>query len=313
MIPIEEFTEEILRRRHDSLPETLLSASDSPTNLSVVEEVARNHNVVDEEKILIMQQLVGLVIMGFVHSYDISREINDALALNNPKLAASVADELNAKIFAPIKTELERNYRPVREEKLFVPVGGEIQKPKEGAAPSPPGGITFKEPISAFGKEFTASPPPPTPPSVSPVAGEGETPLKKEGASMPFMLHKETEPPPIQTPKKEAGVPFVRQEESLLSKIKFEEPPLKPARVELGGKIPPPPQEEPGQKAEAERTVHYGALKTPLEKPFSMAPAPGAPPFPKKTMPSPPRPPINQAQQQKSPPLPPKPPGPSNE
>ena len=49
--------------------------------------------------------------VGFIHPEDLAKEIKDALNLN-PEIANSIADEIDRKIFNPIRTDLEKIYSP---------------------------------------------------------------------------------------------------------------------------------------------------------------------------------------------------------
>ncbi len=113
MIPVEKITEQILQERFDLLSDKLKDAASSQSNLRIVSEVCRNHRLHDEEKMLVVQQITALALLGFMHTYDVGKEINEALNFDNPKLGNSIAQELEAKIFAPVKSELEINYKPL--------------------------------------------------------------------------------------------------------------------------------------------------------------------------------------------------------
>ncbi len=113
MIPVDSITEKELDRRFETLPAKLKEALTSERNLSVVNEVCQKNKIGDEDKVVTLQQIVGLVMLGVVHYYDVGPEINEALSLNNQKFSSAIAEELNAKVFSPIKTDLENNYQPL--------------------------------------------------------------------------------------------------------------------------------------------------------------------------------------------------------
>lgn len=112
MIPVEQITEQELEKRFDLLPQKLQDALASKANVQIANQICGSNHIPDEEKRLIVQQIIGLAILGFVHYYDVGSEIADAAGLDK-RVASQVAHELEVKIFNPIKTELESNYRPL--------------------------------------------------------------------------------------------------------------------------------------------------------------------------------------------------------
>lgn len=113
MIPIDLITEEELNRRINKLSAKLKDAATSERNVRIVNQVCDNKQIADDDKREMVHQIVGLVILGIVHEYDVGAEINEALALNDLQVSQSLANELSAKIFAPIKAELDSNYDPL--------------------------------------------------------------------------------------------------------------------------------------------------------------------------------------------------------
>ncbi|KKW45535.1 MAG: hypothetical protein UY96_C0019G0001, partial [Parcubacteria group bacterium GW2011_GWB1_56_8] len=94
MIPIDQLTEETILERYESLSDELMSVLDDPSTEKIVVSVCRDHSLLEADRVEAVKQITGLVILGFVHSYDLGREVNDALNLNNPKLAASIAEAI---------------------------------------------------------------------------------------------------------------------------------------------------------------------------------------------------------------------------
>ncbi|MBI2033504.1 MAG: hypothetical protein HYT13_00155 [Candidatus Liptonbacteria bacterium] len=220
-------TERELFKRFNSLPQSIQNMLEREANHQIIERVCQNHRLIDEERVLMVKQLTGLVLFGFIHTEDLGREINEALELNNPRLAASIADEINRKIFSSIRDDLERNFTPLPE-------------PEIESGPAPRILSEIKKPLETFGsppkmieeiKQPQAPPPAPTgqaiPSPTSPPREPSET-FKEE----PIILHEEAESEPGKPAsgfKLEAPLP------------KFEEvgekftPPMRPARLEIGG------------------------------------------------------------------------------
>jgi hypothetical protein len=99
--------------RLDSVPAALRAAANDPAVMDIVSDVCKENGLNDEGRVLMVKQLVGIVILGFVRSPDLAKEIDAALELRDPKLAASVAAAIDEEIFSEIKDELANNYRPV--------------------------------------------------------------------------------------------------------------------------------------------------------------------------------------------------------
>ncbi|MEK9168423.1 MAG: hypothetical protein AAB698_01330 [Patescibacteria group bacterium] len=123
-------TEQQLQKRYYSLPEKLKDILDSENNLKIIHQICRAHQLNDDEKILIIEQLVGLILLGFVSADDLSREISENLHLNH-RHSDDIAFEMNRKIFAPIWSEIEKAYSPVsegeREEREIEPTTDNLQ------------------------------------------------------------------------------------------------------------------------------------------------------------------------------------------
>ena len=104
-------TEQQFQKRFDILPDILKDALSSESDIKSVRQICRAHYLNDEEKILIVEQLTGLVILGFVLPDDLSQEISENLHLDK-KHVDDIASEIDRKIFSPIKSDLEKVYSP---------------------------------------------------------------------------------------------------------------------------------------------------------------------------------------------------------
>jgi hypothetical protein len=91
-------TEKDIKQRYDSLPKRLKEASDSEDLKGVVYSICTDHNLHDQEKILMLEQLTGLIILGFISSEDLSGEITEHLELDH-KTSTLIAQEIDKKIF----------------------------------------------------------------------------------------------------------------------------------------------------------------------------------------------------------------------
>jgi len=268
--------------RWDVLPNNLKEALCSDPNSGIVWQIgALNH--LPEEKISMMATIVGDVIFGFLHSDDLAREIQESLNLNS-QIANSISHEINRKIFAPIKIDLEKIYSPVS----AMPFGAAQSRPeinpptKAELKPAISPADTEVQKIPAIKLEIPISPAAPVisapivPTAVVPV----EKPLDKT-QDKPFILHRETEAKPVGE-KQQISSPAVSWFQKAMPTGRRAAPldgqekpkaPEKPVKIELetfGPKIEK--KKEPvSAKTEApkQRIVHY--RETEISTPFGKA------------------------------------------
>jgi hypothetical protein len=110
---LDQITIEDILERYSVLPDELLVILEDPNTEKIVETVCQKNNVSKPEWIDTIKQLVGYVLMGFIHYYDLGAEINTELNFPNSKLGNDIASEIEAKIFGSIKNILEKNYSPL--------------------------------------------------------------------------------------------------------------------------------------------------------------------------------------------------------
>jgi hypothetical protein len=229
-----------ISNRWDTLPMSLRESLYSPEYGKVIWQIGANHHL-DDKKIGVVAGLAGYVLFGFIHPEDLAKEIRESLNLN-PEIANSIAQEIDRKIFTPIRADLEKVYAPAialaeegqppAEEILDLKTAAKEIKPAEEAAfpgvealmaeagaptPSPveePKIIPTEEKIQ------------PKPEEIQPV----EVP-KPEIPEGPVIIHKEAEFKLISETKKSFGGLF-----GFLRKGKKEEEKISPvkARVEIG-------------------------------------------------------------------------------
>ena len=104
-------TEQQLQKKYYFLPENIKAVLDSENNMETARQICRAHHLNDEEKVLVVEQLIGLILLGFVPADDLSREISENIHLNK-KHADDISSEINRKIFASIKSEIDKIYVP---------------------------------------------------------------------------------------------------------------------------------------------------------------------------------------------------------
>lgn len=313
MFATDKLTTYEIERRMDSLPRPLASALASEDINHVVESICQDRHLADQGKIASIKQLVALVIMGFVHAYDIATEINSQLGLENPKLSADIAAALDAKIFSPIRVDLDANYNPKTEENeidklvdlfdfwgvMLTPEAAPAEKPKKINKPSPVDSIrspktTGPQPLATLTAEKSVAPSsPPIKPAFTavPAALPSFSPAPAKSAAAPtppsapatkptpapFMIQTETKAQPITQAPKFTMESLGKIVSVFGGKAPSSIPQPKAAQVEIG--IVPEKALTPSgvvSKFESSpRTIHYGGPSTPL--PGSPAPTPSGP------------------------------------
>jgi len=107
-------TEEILLKRLDSLPDHIQELVSSEQAQKLVVQIGKSHYM-NREKIEVLEQIVTLILMGFIHLRNLKREISDRLFLNYDHTIA-LANDLDQELFREIRLDLEQIYTPVEEE-----------------------------------------------------------------------------------------------------------------------------------------------------------------------------------------------------
>ncbi len=164
MILVDQITEQELDRRFDSLSIKLRDALTSERNLNIVSDICEKNKILDKEKAAAIHQIIGLTILGFAHYYDIGKEINESLSLNNSKFSNDIAEEINAKIFSPIKDDLENNYHPIISEVAKTLTPAKILQPEEKKLPKILTEIATPQAIKPAPIPISIPIPTPTPP-----------------------------------------------------------------------------------------------------------------------------------------------------
>lgn len=249
-------TEQQLQKRYNSLPDKLRKLLNSENTIETLRQISRSHYL-DEERSLMLEQLAGLVILGFLSDEKLGLEIQENLLLN-PKHSSELSQEIDRKIFSPIKADLEKVYSPVAE----LPFG---------AAPA-----SVETTAGKQGKPEIKPEPKPEPKPTLPVQPPAELPVVSPAESFdvaqdkPFILHEETEAKPV-TEKKKITFPAVGWFKK--QKPKKIEAPVK-VELEIFGPKVEEKKEPPIAKTETpkQKVIHY--REAPTTTPFGAAPVP---------------------------------------
>lgn len=113
-------------KRWDTLPDNIREALASEHSVEILERITESEHI-PGEKIPIISQVAGYVLMGFLHPEEAAYELQDGLKID-AKIAESISKSLNSRLFAPFKSQLEKIYAPAFE----------TEKSKVREAPTPP-------------------------------------------------------------------------------------------------------------------------------------------------------------------------------
>jgi len=107
------FTEKILDNRYESFPASLRAVFEAEQTRKIIANIEREHYL-NPDKSLILEQLIGLTLMGFIPLRGLSREVGEQLFLNFEH-AQVLTNEIYNRILAPYEDEISEIYKPVEE------------------------------------------------------------------------------------------------------------------------------------------------------------------------------------------------------
>jgi len=212
--------------RYDTLPDNLKEALFSEFNTNLLWKICEDQHL-SKDKILTIATLVGDVILGFVAADDLGAEIRKELGLI-PELANSIAAEIDRKIFAPIRSDLEKVYAPPLPETPAAGPQEEVldlrkkeieereketeEKVKEKTEKKIEKEATTEEPKLISIEEKKEE-----------IKTEEIKPLTELPTEGPVLIHKEAEIKPLAKTKKSLGGLFgflIREKEEKISPVK---------------------------------------------------------------------------------------------
>ncbi|MEK7464572.1 MAG: hypothetical protein AAB617_02215 [Patescibacteria group bacterium] len=107
-------TEEEVSRRFESAPSAISNLLNSADEKKTIDEISRTHYL-NEDKRLILEQLVSLVLLGFVSPNELATEMSNEIPLNFHHSRA-LAKEIDEKVFAFVRDDLKSSYAPPSED-----------------------------------------------------------------------------------------------------------------------------------------------------------------------------------------------------
>ena len=191
MIDFSEITEQKISEKFEGLSQDLKDILSSANTSATIENIAIKYQL-DEEKITMLIQLVGLVILGFATFEDIEIEMKEMININLP-IIPLIADEIRQKIFAPVINSLQKT--------IISPTTPTPATPATPIAPATQPATPTPRSVDEY-RELTSSVPEivdlrKTPPISAPVAPK---PIPSTLAPTPTMPSKPIMPPTPITP-----------------------------------------------------------------------------------------------------------------
>lgn len=224
--------------RYGTLSKPLMDALDSADLLAAVRSICQRESLNDEQ-ILIANQLVSLVILGFLEAKELAPELARHAGIKDPVISNRISHDINKSVFVPISALLK--YRGYDEDQV---------KPVEihNIADIRPSG-EVKESLSGTPMAPIIQPPTTTSPGNPP---------------KPFSVHKEDSFAPINKP-----FPKITPTPEFMARDSRPITPTIPASIFIGKQNTDAkkPTDNKGMVFSAPKVVHYGELKTFLEKP----------------------------------------------
>ena len=228
--------------RLKALPENLRGILFSMQTPEIIKKISDQNNI-PEEKLSGIANLIGSVLLGFIHGEELPEEISKKTGLSL-SISKALFDSFNTRIFNPIQSDLDKLYAPLpNEEKIKNPIIENIAvKP---AMPTPsivkpttlsdvgwskmPAGTSASIPTPRPAVPASTFTPAPAPMSI-PKPAVSATPSEPA----PMMLHEDTT---FKAPEKNAGFTLSKPGGSAEMTIdqKKTQAPLRPAVLEFGG------------------------------------------------------------------------------
>ncbi len=224
-------TEAQLEERIDILPASLQEAIQSEHMFHTLNEIAESHYL-DEEKKETLQQLVGLVLMGFLSLSSLPEEIMRTLYLTD-RVALALKNEIYEYVLKSFESDIK---------KVYAPIEAPRARPPLSVSPRSVDGITPVISLSSLDNTEGSSIPIRTDTSLA------TTSQKEEPA--PFLLQKRE----IVAPEEKKHTPFFFSLPFRFLKSKITQE--KDVRATIETSAPVKEKEEP------QKVVHYTGLQT---------------------------------------------------
>jgi hypothetical protein len=109
------------RTRFQKISGPLQDAVFSVQTSEMIQQISQRNNI-GEDKMAQIGRVVGLVLLGFIHSEDMPAELSERIGIS-PQAAKAITADFDARLFNPLKKDLESAYSP-------APHENEVDAPK---------------------------------------------------------------------------------------------------------------------------------------------------------------------------------------
>jgi hypothetical protein len=161
-----KITQDRSLERWDLLPMVLREALYSEPNSDFLWKTCEAEHVPDK-KIYDVARITGYVLMGFLHPEDVAEELHETIGVDQ-KTADSIEAELNKRIFAPLRQDIDKVYAPISKFEAGPKIVQEVKPPQAPAiipspAPKPTASVKPTTPPATpapkiISETFTAAP-----------------------------------------------------------------------------------------------------------------------------------------------------------
>jgi hypothetical protein len=268
-----------------AIPDVLREAMTDERVLKTMDTIATDHHL-SEDKEQYMERLVRGVFLGILHREDVYKELQAGLNIDN-RLALALYGELDKKVFAPFRQDIERAYvlhstggvPPVAEETEKQPQvvlkseGPEVLNLRKGSTapqvlgqmpPRPLTPVAEKSTMPAAAPKSALAPAVPKPQQKGPMILHKQEELSTVGQEMVGKDYKSTAFGGFGGAFKAPFMKKQKREEPIATvELPYADAVKKDAAPEKGSV----PVTKKKWDAPAAKTVHYSALSTKLKKP----------------------------------------------
>ena len=198
-------TQNQAKKRFLTIPPSLQDAIFSVQTAEIIARIGEDNNL-DDARAEKLSEAVGWVLLGFMHPEDLAKELQENA--NVPaQAAAAIANSVAAKIFSPLKSEIEKTYAPLpHEDEADAPkMIQDISMPTSAPSPAKPApqasSQTFNAPMSVGMKPNQAIP------AVPPKPQTPEKGWSRTTSSEPVVKFAPMQQTPPPAPKPSAPAP----------------------------------------------------------------------------------------------------------
>lgn len=198
----EKLQQEVVRR-YENLSDELKRAMMSVSSAEIIYEVGRKHGL-NVEKIGVLAEEIGYIMLGMIPPSGFISDLKDLLEVEENK-ANEIGQEINHKIFLPIREEMKRIYGTSFSEETITERQetsdmrqGTIERPTPPPIPQRPTPPFIPSQPMPTPRSFPQRPVPPTiPPRPTPEFGSGPRMPVPHGAEPPGFRPTAPAPPPF--------------------------------------------------------------------------------------------------------------------